>query len=207
MNNFIRKGVVLLGAGLVSAAAFAQPARQTAGPELLPQTVELHHVSLSYGGYSVYGFRNVFSDLFPDLQASMVDEGIHTGAVTFGYTYQLTPALSVGGLFSYAGTLGSIQAKPTNYRVYQNFFSLMPQVKYNWLEKGTWRLYSRLAVGVVIANIAYQEGVSVTTPLTAASFAFQVSPIGFEFGRSLAGFAEAGFGATGIVAVGIRKSF
>ena len=137
----------------------------------------------------------------------MVDEGIHTGAVTFGYTYQLTPALSVGGLFSYAGTLGSIQAKPTNYRVYQNFFSLMPQVKYNWLEKGTWRLYSRLAVGVVIANIAYQEGVSVTTPLTAASFAFQVSPIGFEFGRSLVGFAEAGFGATGIVAVGIRKSF
>lgn len=210
----LQYGLAVLAMLLIGGSASAQTShsQEPQGPTSLRMPyVDMmqyrHHVSLAYGMVSVYDVEPMLGGLFPELEASGLDEGVNMGAVTLGYGYQLSKQLTVGGVFSYAGQFGTIQTKPATYVVQQNFFSIMPQVKYNWLNRETWRLYSRVAAGVVVANVGYQDGTEINERQTAVSFAFQVSPIGFEFGRVLAGFVEAGFGATGVLAVGIRKSF
>lgn len=210
----LQYGLAVLAMLLIGGSASAQTSyrQETQGEASLRMPyVDMmqyrHHVSLAYGIVSVYDVDPMLGGLFPELEASGLDEGVSMGAVTLGYTYQLSEQLSVGGMFSYAGSLGVIHYIPNSLRVSQNFFSIMPQVKYNWLERGSWRLYSRASAGVVVAHVNYQDGAELNEQQTAVSFAFQVSPIGFEFGRTLAGFVEAGFGATGVLSVGIRKSF
>lgn len=70
-----------------------------------------------------------------------------------------------------------------------------------------YRLTPSLTVGVLIADRQYQVGPAVDDGDTAATFTFQVSPIGVELGRTIAGFAEAGFGATGVLTLGVRARF
>lgn len=121
-----------------------------------------------------------------------------------GYMYRLTPSLTVGGMFVYSGNMSSTVG---GGYIYDNFYSILPQVKFVWYRSGIVGLYSRLAAGVLIADRQYQVGPAVDDGDTAATFTFQVSPIGVELGRTIAGFAEAGFGATGVLTLGVRARF
>ena len=108
-----------LMAGAASVQAKTRPVEAVASqpaPYYNP-SLYCHNVTLSYGVISNYGIKRMFQGLFPALQESMYDEGIRMGAVTFGYTYDLSSKLSVGGMFSYAGALGTIAAIPTTWKV------------------------------------------------------------------------------------------
>lgn len=168
--------------------------------------LSFHDISLSYGFLTMNDITDVMKGLFEYSLADVPMEGsMRTGSMNLGYTYRLTPSLTVGGLFGYSGNAGNIEG--TASRVFTSYYSLMPQVLLEWYRKKAWTLYSRLALGVVIANVTQQTGTAIDTSLTAAAFTFQVSPIGVELGRTVAAFAEAGFGATGVLTIGVRARF
>lgn len=59
-----------------------------------------------------------------------------------GYMYRLTPSLTVGGMFVYSGNMSSTVG---GGYIYDNFYSILPQVKFVWYRSGIVGLYSRLA--------------------------------------------------------------
>ncbi len=82
---------------------------------------------------------------------------------------------------------------------------LMMNARYEWLDRGKWRLYSHAGAGVLITY--YSPGWIDSYNTT--RFAFQASPIGVEFDPtpSFGVFAEAGYGISGVVQAGIRIGF
>lgn len=83
------------------------------------------------------------------------------------------------------------------------FITVMPAVKYNWLSKKNFSMYSKTAAGLTVVTAEKHGPVSDYEILW---FNFQVSLVGLEFGGALRGFAELGVGEQGIMG-GIRYKF
>ena len=90
----------------------------------------------------------------------------------------------------------------------------MPSVKFNWLRKNHWGLYSKLAAGVTYAyfNEKYYDelGKNIDDKATANDivFNFQATAIGVEAGGShVRAFTELGIGEQGIALAGVRFKF
>lgn len=163
-----------------------------------------NEITLSYGLVSINDFSNIMNNFFPSVGKIDGRPIWATGSINLGYMYQLYDNLSVGGIFGYSGNMGNMTERGA---VIKNFFSIMPQAKYEWYRRGKIKLYSRLAAGVLVVSINNASGNTDIPDKTAASFTFQASPIGIEIGRYVAFFAEAGFGATGVLTMGIKKVF
>ncbi len=78
----------------------------------------------------------------------------------------------------------------------------MPAVKYNWLNRDRFSMYSKIALGVLIGIDSGADN-----DKTTAAFAWQASAVGAEFGNSFRGFLELGFGEQGILVAGLRYKF
>ena len=90
----------------------------------------------------------------------------------------------------------------------------MPSVKFNWLRKDHWGLYSKVAAGVTYAKFNekyYDElGKNIDDKATANDivFNFQATAIGIEAGSShVRAFTEFGIGEQGIALAGVRYKF
>lgn len=151
-----------------------------------------HELSISYG----FG-------AFTDLSSSYL-KGIFTGKQTnyigpFGieYFYRTKSALGVGliGTFSTCKWNDSDKART-------KYMSIMPAIKYNWLNREHLSLYSKVALGVII-GIDSGDNNNKTT----ASLGWQASIVGAEFGNTFRGFVELGCGEQGILLAGLRYKF
>ncbi len=189
--------MAICAAVLVAGTVGAQERPRSAGDAGADYATD---VSLGYGVLPINDVPGIMDDLLPSLAGTGEIVKRKTGSINMGYMYRLTPALTVGGMFVYSGAMSSAVSK--GGYIYDNFYSILPQVKFVWYRSGIVGLYSRLAAGVLIADRQYQVG-----PATAATFTFQVSPLGVELGRTIAGFAEVGFGATGVLTLGVRARF
>ena len=96
----------------------------------------------------------------------------------------------------------------------KSFFSLMPAVKFNWLRKDQWGLYSKLAAGVFFGRFAdkdYDENGKRASKANVESdwgFNWQASVIGIEAGSdNVRGFIELGVGEQGVALAGVRCKF
>ena len=85
----------------------------------------------------------------------------------------------------------------------RNYFTLMPAVKCNWINKNNFALYSKLGLGATY--MSYKATGSDND--SKVYFMCQVSAIGVEFGSKLRGFFEAGGGEQGIILGGIKYKF
>jgi hypothetical protein len=89
----------------------------------------------------------------------------------------------------------------------------MPSVKFNWLRKNNWGMYSKLAAGATYTHFCFEdyENDRKTGEKETANdlfFNFQVSLIGIEAGNQhVRGFAEFGIGEQGIALAGVRYKF
>jgi hypothetical protein len=86
----------------------------------------------------------------------------------------------------------------------------MPSVKFNWLRKDHFGMYSKLAAGVSLCNFKSENENKNSESETEnqVKFNWQASLIGIEAGGSrLRAFAELGFGEQGIGLLGIRYKF
>lgn len=82
--------------------------------------------------------------------------------------------------------------------------SVLPEARFNWLNRSLVRMYSAAGLGIVIGgkrNMDYGNSEYFLYP------AFQLTPVGISIGRKVYGFAELGLGTQfmgGMAGVGIR---
>lgn len=122
------------------------------------------------------------------------------GALSVGCDFLLFGKVGLGARVVYSSNRQSVYH--TDSRIRNRHWSVMPGVRWNWLNFRRVGFYSRLGAGVVFGKSSFGE-----RSQSRVQFAFQVSPVGVEVGGRLALFAEAGIGMAGCLLIGGRCRF
>ena len=121
------------------------------------------------------------------------------GPVGVEYYYHVTPGVAIGAMASIAGCKwGDKGEEKTKY------YTVMPAIKFNWLRREHFGMYSGLAAGVMF--ITSKDDKKDNDSKT--SFMGQLTALGAEFGgQQLRAFTELGFGERGMLTLGLRYKF
>ena len=159
-----------------------------------------------------YGFGSA-SDIISTYATSFSfktgDQSGFWGPIGVEYYRHLTPLIAVGGMFEYAGCkLAKLANQNGDMKV--TYFTVMPSVKFNWLRKSHFGMYSALSAGMMIASLKVDDVLKTAPDVkdeTVTDFMFQITALGLEAGKDLRGFAEFGVGEKGIICAGLRYKF
>lgn len=147
------------------------------------------HIGSALGGALGVAFTLGFVDL---------EELSSTGAFSVEYRRYLHRNVAVGGVFAYEGCSLRFSGNAGTGRY--SYLSLMPSVTVKWFSRPHVSMYSKAAVGVMLALTPDSS----VRPLLSA----HLSSVGVDFGgRTLRGFFEAGFGSLGLLSGGLRFCF
>ena len=204
-------------------------------------------VAISIGSGANSQILNAFSEMFgvmgEALISSMVTGGTYTGTTTYGnekeipafsaeYFHHVSKMVSIGGIVGFnsyskdmyftwqknngdGSTSSKSKEKIGNAKKY--YATLMPAVKFDWVSKKNFGVYSKFALGITYMhekevqnkdennnNIGDKEVHSESKIMGN----FQASLLGIEAGTpKIRAFAEAGIGEQGILLAGIRYKF
>ena len=174
-----------------------------------------HEIAISYGAVPNSTWIDILTDVIPAMFGEDHDDYMCVGPIGLEYFYHTSPLIGVGAVavFTTNNENGYYkQVKSSHFN--RTYFTFMPSVKFNWLRKKSWGLYSKLALGATYAHIVNEDydnqGNKSGEKLTVNDllFNFQVSAIGFEVGSShVRAFTELGIGEQGIVLAGVRYKF
>lgn len=160
--------------------------------------------------YGVESASNIISVVTSGFAAATGDQSSWWGPVGIEYYHHVSPVVAVGGV----AVLASCKAedeKTKSKDLKETFITVMPSVKFNWLRKKSFGMYSALSAGVMFASISTNESVKQADPKakdeTLAAFMFQATALGIEFGGDFRGFVEAGLGEKGLLCAGLRYRF
>lgn len=139
--------------------------------------------------------------------------------LTIEYDRWITDRVAVGAIL-YADIVSELPAG------IMGNVSLLADAKYRWIDKGTLKFYSKIALGINSAPYAYKEEdgkwsygnysfahedeKNSTMAALFPVFAWQVMPVGLDIRtavKNLDFFFELGFGTQGILALGLKKAF
>ena len=167
-----------------------------------------HEVGVFYGFESA---SNVFSLVTSAISAAAGDQSSFWGPVGVEYYYNVSPAVGVGGVAAYAGCK-AMDDKTHAEDLTEKFITVMPSVKFNWLRKKNFGMYSALSAGVMFASVSCNDNAKKNDPNakdeTVTVFMFQATALGAEFGgEQFRGFVEAGVGEKGLLCAGLRYKF
>jgi len=167
-----------------------------------------HELGVFYGAASASNILSVYSEMFA---AAAGDQSAFWGPIGVEYFYHTSPIVSVGGVVEYAGCK-AIDEKTGNKDLNETFLTVMPSVKFNWLRKKNFGMYSGLSAGVMFLSLSANENAKKADPNaedeTLVSFMFQATALGMEFGSpTFRGFVEAGLGEKGLFCAGLRYKF
>ena len=174
-----------------------------------------HEVGISYGTIPNTKWFDVYTDIIPSIFGETRKTKNYVGPIGLEYYYHTSSLIGVGAVAVFASNdMDSYYENVQSSHITRNYFSFMPSVKFNWLRKNHWGLYSKLAAGVTYAYFNdedYDENGKKTGDKSTAKdllFNFQASLIGVEAGgQHLRGFAEFGIGEQGVALAGIRYKF
>ena len=152
-------------------------------------------VSVSYGVAPVTDWIDSYSDMLTGLFTNANTDLKGWGAVTVGYSFRL-----IGAQVVYSSNTQEVRGAGSEIR--NRYWSLLPNVKWNWMNLKVVSFYSRLGAG---ASFSRSEVGGESDKST--QFAFQVSPVGVEVGGRVAAYAEAGIGTSGCLLVGVCYRF
>lgn len=203
------KRISLLSAVLAICATFCIPAQ--AQDEMEPR----HEISISYGTVPNSIWIDIFSDVFPAIFGEKHEKEHYVGPIGLEYYYHTSPLIGVGAVAVFATNNQDARVKE-ELRSHQirSYYTLMPAVKFNWLRKANWGMYSKVAIGASLDNSSkedYNENGKLTGNKETHNdvfFNFQASLLGVEVGNQhVRGFAELGIGEQGIFLGGVRYKF
>lgn len=167
------------------------------------QPISRSEVSVSYGLFPATTWVDSFSDIWVNIFTGSEINRKDWGAVTVGYNYRVLKRLSIGVDLSYASNTAEFTSDGNLWRTQKNnYWSIMPNLRYSWLNVGILSLYSRAGVGVSCNTTKVDNNTKSSTHL-----AFQVSPLGIQVGGKISGFVEGGVGMSGSLIAGIRCRF
>ena len=170
-----------------------------------------HEVAVSLGGASNSQWIDVFEDAFVSMVGYRFEDGSAFGPLSVEYFYHLNPVVGVGAIGAFAHETKDILFSNEKYGEAKNtFITVLPAVKFNWLRKKNFGMYSKLAAGLTFASKKedYSKGSVDNRSETKVGFNFQVSALGIEAGsENIRGFVELGVGEQGVALAGIRVKF
>ena len=152
-----------------------------------------NEISIAYGGGANSDIvSSIANGMFTGKQTG------YWGPISLEYFHYLeNSGLAFGGVAAISGCKWDDESSAKS-----TYFSLMPSVKYRWLNKKNFAMYSKAAIGLTI-NSESGNSKSETTTM----FNWQASVIGAEFGGAFRGFVELGTGEQGIILAGLRYKF
>ncbi len=154
------------------------------------QDYKKNEISLGFGGGANTDIMSSFINTV--FTGKQID---YWGAVSLEYMYRPSENLGVGAVAVVSGC----KWEDDNKDAKTTYITFMPAVKYNWLNKKHFSMYSKGAIGLTIAAHSMKNDSK-----TKVGFNFQASALGLEFGSAFRGFCEFGFGEQGIVVFGLR---
>ena len=181
-------------------------------PVFAKNDTDKNEFSITYGQITVpqaaYVLGGVFGAMF-SLGHFSFENAHFVGGAGVEYVHYVNDWLGFGGaglcdyMTATAMNVDSEGKKTPNGKFQLGVVSVMPVVKFAWLNRAHVGLYSKLAAGAGFTFTNQSEDTKDNF-----AFAFQVTPIGMDFGgESFRGFAELGLGMQGLVNVGIRWLF
>lgn len=172
-----------------------------------------HEIGISYGFGSNSDIVNGFGGgLGKSLAGARGENRTRIGAISAEYFYHASKIIGVGGIFSYARYKEDTYFGSDDTKLgadTDNYFTVMPAVKFNWLRKNHFGMYSKLAAGVSFSSIKFEdESGNQSNSDNKTHFNWQASLVGIEAGGgALRCFAELGIGEQGMALLGIRYKF
>ena len=167
-----------------------------------------NEIGVFYGFESVSNIFSVYSSMFA---AAAGDQSSFWGPVGVEYYYHVSPVVGLGAVAAYAGCKAEDE-KTHKDDLSEKFITVMPSVKFNWLRKKHFGMYSGLSAGVMFLSVSANDSAKASDPdakdETLTSFMFQATALGVEFGgEQFRGFVEAGLGEKGTLCAGLRYKF
>jgi hypothetical protein len=171
-------------------------------------------VAISLGGLSNSDIITGFENLGAGLIGVTVDNDSFLGPISAEYFYHVKPWLGVGGIVVYGQMAQDVylwgKEKGKDGDLKNHYFTVMPAVKFDWLHKKYFGMYSKLGVGATLRHESadYTAQGQEDYSESAVHLNFQASLLGIEAGsQHLRGFLEAGVGEQGIFVAGLKYKF
>jgi len=174
-----------------------------------------HEIGITYGAVPNSVWLDIYTDLIGTIFGETYDNNKYYGPIGLEYYYHTNPLIGVGAVAVF--TTNNENAFENNIKTSHHtktYFTFMPSVKFNWLRKKHWGMYSKLAAGATYTHFNFEDcdengkKTGEKTTATDLMFNFQASLIGVEAGNQhVRGFAEFGVGEQGIALVGLRYKF
>ena len=175
-----------------------------------------HEISIAYGG----GSTSQILDAWTKVGTSLGSFGTATfdneklfGPISAEYFYRINNVIGVGAIGAFMRSNEEARVSGHEYGdKTSTYITVMPAVKFNWLRKHKWGMYSKVGLGYTRAEYKTtgkdSEGTYTKDSSGDNFFNFQASLVGIEAGnRNVRGFAELGFGEQGLIHGGIRFRF
>ena len=156
-----------------------------------------NEIGLYYGLGAASDIFSIFAHAFT---FSSDDQHGYWGPIGVEYYYHTSPAIAIGAAASIAGC--SWGKGSDDYSA--KYITVMPSVKFNWLRKSHFGMYSSLSAGVMFMSHNIDDKY-IDDKDQSVWFMGQVTPLGMEFGsQNFRGFTELGIGEKGFLALGLR---
>lgn len=192
------------------------------------QTLQRHDIQIGFGDPLVVGFQTdniyLFGECYTCVEHRATDwftpdtyssGRIPTPSFSVGYKYRLAKWFWLGGTVSYTGFHETTRDRVSNKKAASrstHFISIIPSVRFSWLNKKYVTLYSGVGIGfaIEIDKWSYSKEFypylynsrEIYIPLTG-----QLTFVGVHVGRKWYGFTEIGIGPQGIIQAGFGYNF
>lgn len=175
------------------------------GDPLLPVLATGHYLGIQK---DYYYERNATDWFGPDIYKCVY----WTPTISVGYKYRLTKWFWLGATISYTGLYDVYHDRVTNEKVStqsDHIITIMPSVRFSWLNKKYVTLYSGLSLGYALDIYNEYNSNYPNQRYTGCGHGalFQLTAVGVHVGRKWYGFAEIGFGIQGIFQAGFGYNF
>ena len=167
-----------------------------------------HEVGISYGAVPNSIWLDAFGDVISSIFGEKYEQDSYVGPIGIEYFYHTSPLIGIGAVATFVNNKeDGIRDNQVVSKISSSYYTLMPAVKFNWLRRDKWGMYSKLAVGATYRDYSKKHDQEKTTD-NEVLFNFHVSALGVEAGgQQVRGFAELGIGEQGIILAGVRYKF
>lgn len=170
-----------------------------------------HEVAISYGVFSNSQIIDGFETIGGAITGAKFDNEKYVGSIGVEYFYHMENWLGVGAIFDYGSCEQDVFLAGDKDGVSKNtYLTLMPAVKFDWLRKKHFGMYSKVALGATLRSEKYTSDVNPNNDIddNELHVNWQVSFLGLEAGGpKFRGFLELGTGEQGIFLFGLRYKF
>ena len=170
-----------------------------------------HEVAISYGIDSNSQIIDVFEEIGGAMFGGKLENEKFFGPISAEYFYHVKNWLGVGAILAYGQNTQDVMSGSDKIGESKNsYYTLMPAVKFDWLRKKNFGMYSKLAVGATLRSEKYDSSNNSNNDYSDSEVHvnWQASLLGIEAGSpTVRGFAELGTGEQGIVLAGVRVKF